>query len=149
MYETWWEEWHENIPAIVRLSLNDCVLIISITVVKVMTFSCTSVQWTLRLSNMCNCNNFILKLFNSQQKRWVQLFYTVTLRYNAVAGRHLLRPPYKWGALWDPVDLFDIIIPRQSKGQGHRPLPPSSPKAWSWTWINHSFRNIQSPCSRG
>ena len=30
-----------------------------------------------------------------------------------------MRPPYKRGALWDPVDLFDIIIPRQSKGQGH------------------------------
>ena len=52
--------------------------------------------------------------------------HTVTPRYNAVVGRHLLRPPYKRGALWDPVDLFDIIIPRQSKGQGHR---PSSPKA--------------------
>ena len=34
-------------------------------------------------------------------------------RYNAVVGRHLLRPPYKRGALWDPVDLFDIVIPRQ------------------------------------
>ena len=32
-------------------------------------------------------------------------------RYNAVAGRHLLRPPYKRGTLWDPVDLFDIVIP--------------------------------------
>ena len=44
---------------------------------------------------------------------------TVTPRYNTVVGRHLLRPPYKRGTLWDPVDLFDIIIPRQSKGQGH------------------------------
>ena len=35
---------------------------------------------------------------------------TVTPRYNAVIGRHLLGPPYKRGALWDPVDLFDIII---------------------------------------
>ena len=34
---------------------------------------------------------------------------TVTLRYNAVVGRHLLGPPHKRGALWDPVDLFDII----------------------------------------
>ena len=34
---------------------------------------------------------------------------TVTPRYNTVVGRHLLRPPYKRGALWDPVDLFDII----------------------------------------
>ena len=34
-----------------------------------------------------------------------------------------MRPPYKRGALWDPADLFDIIIPRQSKGQGHRPRP--------------------------
>ena len=42
---------------------------------------------------------------------------TVTLRYNAVVGRHLLGPPYKRGTLWDPVDLFDIIIPWQSKGQ--------------------------------
>ena len=40
---------------------------------------------------------------------------TVTLRYNAVVGGHLLGPPYKRGALWDPVDLFDIII--QGKGQ--------------------------------
>ena len=39
--------------------------------------------------------------------------YTVPPRYNAVVGRHLLRPPYKRGALWDPVDLFDIVIPRQ------------------------------------
>ena len=54
---------------------------------------------------------------------------TVTPRYNTVVGRHLLRPPYKRGALWDPVDLFDIImIPRQSKGQGHRPSSPN-PKA--------------------
>ena len=50
---------------------------------------------------------------------------TVTPRYNTVVGRHLLRPPYKRGALWDPVDLFDIIIPRQSKGQGHRPSSPN------------------------
>ena len=42
---------------------------------------------------------------------------TVMLRYNAVVGRHLLGPPYKRGALWDPVDLFDIIIPRQRTGQ--------------------------------
>ena len=40
--------------------------------------------------------------------------YAVMLRYNAVVGRHLLRPPYQLGALWDPVDIFDIIIPRQS-----------------------------------
>ena len=46
---------------------------------------------------------------------------TVTPRYNAVVGRHLLGPPYKRGALWDPVDLFDIIIPRQSKGQAKLP----------------------------
>ena len=37
----------------------------------------------------------------------------VKLRYNAVVGRHILRLPYKRGALWDPVDLFDIVIPRQ------------------------------------
>ena len=24
-----------------------------------------------------------------------------------------MRPPYKRGTLWDPVDLFDIVIPRQ------------------------------------
>ena len=29
--------------------------------------------------------------------------------------------PYKRGALWDPVDLFDIIIPRRSKGQAKLP----------------------------
>ena len=46
---------------------------------------------------------------------------TVTPRYNTVVGRHLLGPPYKRGALWDPVDLFDIIIPRQSKGQAKLP----------------------------
>ena len=46
---------------------------------------------------------------------------TVTPRYNAVVGSHLLGPPYKRGALWDPVDLFDIIIPRQSKGQAKLP----------------------------
>ena len=46
---------------------------------------------------------------------------TVTPRYNGVVGRHLLRPPYKRGTLWDPVDLFDIIIPRQSKGQAKLP----------------------------
>ena len=70
---------------------------------------------------------------------------TVTPRYNAVVGRHLLGPHYKRGTLWDPVDLFDIIIPRQGKGQA------KFPKAWSWTWtwINHSFRNIQFQCSRG
>ena len=34
---------------------------------------------------------------------------TVTPRYNAVVGRHLLGPPYKRGALWDPVDLFDQV----------------------------------------
>ena len=38
---------------------------------------------------------------------------TVPPRYNAVVGRHLLRPPYKRGALWDPVDLIDIVIPWQ------------------------------------
>ena len=38
---------------------------------------------------------------------------TVTPRYNAVVRRHLLGPPYKRGALWDPVDLFDIVIPSQ------------------------------------
>ena len=47
----------------------------------------------------------------------IGLCHTVTLRYNAVVGRHLLRPPYKRGALWDPVDLFDTIIPRRSKGR--------------------------------
>ena len=47
----------------------------------------------------------------------IHQLYTVTLRYNAVVGRHLLGPPYKRGALWDPVDLFDIIIPRQRTGQ--------------------------------
>ena len=45
---------------------------------------------------------------------------TVTPRYNAVVGRHLLGPPYKRGTLWDPVDLFDII-PRRSKGQAKLP----------------------------
>ena len=44
-----------------------------------------------------------------------------TLRYNAVVVRHLFGPPYKRGALWDPVDLFDIIIPRRSKGQAKLP----------------------------
>ena len=42
---------------------------------------------------------------------------TVTLRYNAVVGRHLLGPHYKRGALWDPVDLFDIIIPSQGEAK--------------------------------
>ena len=37
----------------------------------------------------------------------VSFQYTVMPRYNAVVGRHLLGPPYKRGALWDPVDLFD------------------------------------------
>ena len=50
---------------------------------------------------------------------------TVTPRYNAVVGRHLLRPPYKRGALRDPVDLFDIVIPRQRYPgtQRERPRP--------------------------
>ena len=55
---------------------------------------------------------------------------TVSPRYNAVAGRHLLRPPYKRGTLWDPVDLFDIVIPRQrylgtgsTQRQRERPRP--------------------------
>ena len=47
---------------------------------------------------------------------------TVTPRYNAVVGRHLLGPPYKRGALWDPVDLFDIVIPRQNQGTGTQRL---------------------------
>ena len=53
--------------------------------------------------------------------QYYQNGHTVTPRYNAVVGRHLLGPPYKRGALWDPVDLFDIIIPRQSKGQAKLP----------------------------
>ena len=49
---------------------------------------------------------------------------TVMPRYNAVVGRQLLGPPYKRGALWDPVDLFNIVIPRQSQGTGtQRPRP--------------------------
>ena len=51
---------------------------------------------------------------------WI-IFTTVTPRYNAVVGKHLLGAPYKRGTLWDPVDLFDIIIPRQSKGQAKLP----------------------------
>ena len=52
---------------------------------------------------------------------------TVTPRYNAVVGRHLLGPPYTRGTLWDPVDWFDIVIPRaQAKDQGTQ-----RPKAWS------------------
>ena len=52
------------------------------------------------------------------------VFNTVTPRYNVVVGRHRLRPPYKGGALWDPVDLFDIVIPRQNQGTGtQRPRP--------------------------
>ena len=43
----------------------------------------------------------------------VHIQCTVTPRYNAVVGRHLLGPPYKRGTLLDPVDLFDIAIPRQ------------------------------------
>ena len=35
--------------------------------------------------------------------------FTVTPRYNAVVGRHLLGPHYKRGTLWDPVDLFDNV----------------------------------------
>ena len=50
--------------------------------------------------------------YNGALNRYV---HTVTPRYNAVVGRHLLGPPYKRGALRDPVDLFDIIIPRQRK----------------------------------
>ena len=36
-----------------------------------------------------------------------------------------MRPPYKRGALWDPVDLFDIImIPKQRTGpQAKFPKP--------------------------
>ena len=49
---------------------------------------------------------------------------TVTPRYNAVVGRHLLGPPYKRGALWDPVDLLDIVVPRQGKG----PVPNQRPR---------------------
>ena len=37
---------------------------------------------------------------------------TVTPRYNAGIGRHLLGPPYKRGAPWDLVDLYDIVILR-------------------------------------
>ena len=50
---------------------------------------------------------------------------TVLPRYNAVVGRHLLRPRYKRGALWDPVDLFEIVIPRQRYPgtQRERPRP--------------------------
>ena len=33
---------------------------------------------------------------------------TVTPLYNDVVGRHLLRPPYKRGALCDPVDLVVV-----------------------------------------
>ena len=60
----------------------------------------------------------------SDSKRTVLIIQknnTVMPRYNAVVGRHLLGPPYKRGALWDPVDLFDIIIPRRSKGQAKLP----------------------------
>ena len=32
---------------------------------------------------MCNCNHFVLKLFNSQQKRCVQLFYTCFILFFA------------------------------------------------------------------
>ena len=78
--------------------------------------------------------------------------YTVTPRYNAVVGRHLLEPPYKRGAICDPVDLFDIIIPRQ-RTRYPTNIPGQVAKALklklSCVTINHSFRNIQSPCSRG
>ena len=52
-----------------------------------------------------------LKL-NFRQYPAIHTIYTVTLRDNAVVGSHLLGPPYRRGALWDPVDLFDIVIPR-------------------------------------
>ena len=42
----------------------------------------------------------------------------ITCYNNSVVGRHLLGPPYKRGALWDLVDLFDIVIPRQNQGTG-------------------------------
>ena len=64
--------------------------------------------------------NNLVSAFNSAIQEMANK-YTVTLRYNAVVRRHLLGPPYKRGALWDPVDLFDIIIPRRSKG--HAKLP--------------------------
>ena len=61
-----------------------------------------------------------------------------------------MEPPYKRGALWDPVDLFDIIIPRQSKGQAKFKLPRlEQVEVVTCVTINHSFLNIQSPCSRG
>ena len=44
---------------------------------------------------------------------------TVTPRYNAIIGRHLLGPPYKRGALWDPVDLFYIVIPKGYQPPGY------------------------------
>ena len=68
---------------------------------------------------------------------------TVMLRYNAVVGRHLLTLPHKRGALWDPVDLFDIVIP------GQRYLVPTPRLGVELVLCNHSFRNIQSPYSHG
>ena len=48
---------------------------------------------------------------------------TVTPRCNVDVGRHLLGPPYRRGALWDPVDLFDIVIPRPSPQVPNVPGP--------------------------
>ena len=59
-----------------------------------------------------NQNNFLFRLHIHDHVTNNKL-YTVLPRYNTVVGRHLLRPPYKRGALWDPVDLFEIVIPRQ------------------------------------
>ena len=61
-------------------------------------------------------------IFRSAQQRWFK--HTVTPRYNAVVGRHLLGLPYKRGVLWDPVDLVDIVIPRLAS----RPQVPNVPR---------------------
>ena len=83
------------------------------------------IQW------ITKCSQFGISIHDRRMK--THFPGTVTLRYNAVVGRHLLRPPYKRGALWDPIDLFDIVIPRQ------RYTTFNFNQAWSWTCVTIHF----------
>ena len=71
---------------------------------------------------------------------------------DAVVGRHLLGSPNRRGALWH----FTCRLIRHRYPKATSPQVPNVAKAWSWTRHplakfrpNHSFWNIQSPCSRG
>ena len=82
------------------------------------TYTCRASDFPFKKSNFRfqkNWNSISIPFHYCQN--WIRWAHnTVMPRYNAVVWRHLLGPPYKRGALWDPVDLFDIVVPRQRSG---------------------------------